>query len=82
VWPAAPLPERDEDEQQSEDELQDVDPGRRLAVVVRVRRPRNRQDDRPDDREADEPPEHEGRPVGACPRRHEHEDHRDDRARG
>jgi hypothetical protein len=45
--PAAPLPERYENEETAEHELQDIGPGRRLAVVVRVRRAGDEEDDRP-----------------------------------
>jgi hypothetical protein len=59
VRAAAPLPQRDHEQQGAECELQDIHPAGRLAVVVR--RARDEQDDRADQRESYQPSHDERR---------------------
>jgi len=69
VRAAAPLLERHEQEQHTEHELQEVDPGRRLTVVVGIGRTGEEQDHGSDDGKPDEPPEDERGAVRAGARR-------------
>ena len=79
--PAAPLLEREQQQDQAEQQLEHVDPGRRLTPVVGAGRARDQEHDHADDREADEPAGHERRAVRPRPWRAEHDDHSDDRHR-
>ena len=75
-----PLPDRDEDEERAEHELQDAHPGRRrTAVVAGVGRTDHHEHQDPDEGEAHEPADDEGRAVHPGLPGDQHEDDGDDR---
>ena len=81
MWTTAPLPERDEDQEQPEDWFEPVDPVGGLPLVACVRAAGEQEDDSSGARHADQPADEEGRAVGAAACRDEHRDDGDDRER-
>jgi hypothetical protein len=79
AWSSAPLPDREEQQQQAENDLDDAHPGRGGALLAGGRAARDQQHDRPQDGDPDDPPGEERRPVGTSLPRGEHQHHGDDR---
>jgi hypothetical protein len=59
VRPRTPLRQRNENEQEAEDELEDIDRGGWLALLVGIGGAGDEQDDRADNNESDEPADDE-----------------------
>ena len=77
----AQLPEPEDDEHETEDQLQPPARVGRIAVGRDVARVGDEQHDDHHRGDADDPPEEEGRAVDAGTRREQHQDDRDDRYR-